>query len=511
MSEWSAGYVSDVGYTYGYYQELNPLLLKTAMLHAGLSCPDIKVACELGFGQGLNTNFHAAATKIKWYGTDFNPAQASFAREMAQASGSDVHLYDDSFEEFCSRKDLPDFDYIGLHGIWSWVSDENRQIIVDFIRRKLKVGGVVYVSYNTLPGWAGFGPMRHLMTQHAEIIGSEGSGIVSRIDGALEFADNLLQTNPLYAAANPNIGERLKKVKEQNRHYLAHEYFNKDWDPMHFATFAQWVAPAKVDFGCSAYLIDHFDTVNMDQEQKTILNEITNVTLHQSTRDFIVNQQFRRDYWVKGLRQLSELEKIETLQKQEFLPTVDRASVSLKVQSAKGEATMNEDIYNPILDVMANFKPVSVEKLHEQVKSNEINFSHVIQSLMVLASTGQVRAIQDMTIAKKLSARTDKLNDYLIKRARSNGEITHLVSPVVAGGVQLTRFEQLFTGLYKQGVKDPTEIVKAVWHVLKFQNQVLIKEGQTLQSDEDNVAELMQQANEFINKKVPILKSLLIL
>jgi len=52
-------------------------------------------------------------------------------------------------------------------------------VIVDFIRQKLKVGGVLYISYNTLPGWAAFAPMRHLMTEHAEIIGAEGTGIVS--------------------------------------------------------------------------------------------------------------------------------------------------------------------------------------------------------------------------------------------------------------------------------------------------------------------------------------------
>jgi SAM-dependent methyltransferase len=66
-------------------------------------------------------------------------------------------LFDESFAEFASR-DLPEFDYIGLHGIWSWISDENRAVIVDFIRRKLKVGGVLYISYNTLPGWAPLPP-----------------------------------------------------------------------------------------------------------------------------------------------------------------------------------------------------------------------------------------------------------------------------------------------------------------------------------------------------------------
>jgi len=34
--------------------------------------------------------------------------------------------------------DLPDFDFIGMHGIWSWISEEDRALIVEFIRRKLK-------------------------------------------------------------------------------------------------------------------------------------------------------------------------------------------------------------------------------------------------------------------------------------------------------------------------------------------------------------------------------------
>jgi hypothetical protein len=28
MNDWTAGYVADIGYTYGYYTELNPLRVK---------------------------------------------------------------------------------------------------------------------------------------------------------------------------------------------------------------------------------------------------------------------------------------------------------------------------------------------------------------------------------------------------------------------------------------------------------------------------------------------------
>ena len=141
MANWSEGYVSDIDYTYGYYAELNPHNVKIPFLMAGIEAPKFTTACELGFGQGMSINAHAAASNIAWYGTDFNPSQASFAQELSDVSGSNAQIFDQSFSEFCGREDLPDFDFIGLHGIWSWVSNENREIITDFIRRKLKVGG----------------------------------------------------------------------------------------------------------------------------------------------------------------------------------------------------------------------------------------------------------------------------------------------------------------------------------------------------------------------------------
>ena len=137
MTDWTAGYVADIGYTYGYYTELNPLRVRLAFLNAGLVPPEVGSACELGFGQGMSANLHAAASVVQWSGTDFNPAQAAFAQELARVAESGAQLFDEAFDQFGARADLPEFDYIGLHGIWSWISDENRAVIVDFIRRKL--------------------------------------------------------------------------------------------------------------------------------------------------------------------------------------------------------------------------------------------------------------------------------------------------------------------------------------------------------------------------------------
>jgi len=121
-----------------------------------------------------------------------NASQASFAQGLAAVSGSGAVISDNSFAEYAQNPDLPDFDFIGLHGVWSWISEENRAVIVDFLRRKLKLGGVVYISYNTLPAWAPFLPVRQLMAQHIKTFGAEGLGTASRIDQALDFVDKLV-------------------------------------------------------------------------------------------------------------------------------------------------------------------------------------------------------------------------------------------------------------------------------------------------------------------------------
>ena len=116
---------------------------------------------------------------------------------------------------------------------------------MDFARRKLKVGGVLYVSYNTFPGWTTLAPMRDLMLQHTETLGARGRGMPSLIGDALKFARELVETKPLFEQANPQVADKLEKLSEKNPHYLAHEYFNRDWAPMNFAAMARWLEPPR--------------------------------------------------------------------------------------------------------------------------------------------------------------------------------------------------------------------------------------------------------------------------
>jgi len=304
------------------------------------------------------------------------------------------------------------------------------------------------------------------------------------------------------------VAERFKSMKAHSRNYLAHEYFNRDWLPMPFSKMAQWLGPAKVGFACSAQYLGHIDTVNFTNEQQALLKEITDVMFQQTVRDFIINQQFRKDYWVKGARKLNPLEQAEAFRVEIVILTTHRADVSLKVTGAIGEATMQEAVYNPILDALADHKPKTLGQLEQALKDQNISLAHITEAVMVLAGTGSLVTVQDEALSQKAKLHSDKLNAFFMEKARGSTDITYLASPVTGGGITVNRFQLLFLLAINQGEKLPAEWAAFTWQILAVQGQKIAKEGKSLETPEENLAELNLLATAFASKQLPILKAL---
>jgi SAM-dependent methyltransferase len=508
VSDWTEGYVAEIDYTYGYYEELNPQRLLVPFLNVGLQPPQVVTACELGYGQGISANLHAAASGARWYGTDFNPAHAAFAQSLATIAGSGAELFDQSFAEFCARSDLPEFDFIGLHGIYSWVSRENQAVIVDFVRRRLKVGGVLYLGYNAQPGYAATAPLQHLLARHAEVMGAPGRGVIARIDGALEFADKLLAATPLFALANPPVPERLRQIKEQNRQYLAHEYLNRYWRPLWFAELAEQLAPAKMTYACSAIYLDHINTLNLTVEQHSLLGEITDPVFRQTIRDFIINQQFRRDYWVKGARRVPQLELAEVIRGLKIILATPRTDVALIATGSLGPRDMAPNIYNAVLGALADGDAKAIGAIEQAVRPAGLRLGTVYEAVMVLAGKGDLAIVQDEAAQAGAKTRTDRLNLHLLEKARGSADVNYLASPVTGGGIPAGRFHQLFLLGLRQSRQGADDLARFAWEILAMQGQRVVKDNKPLDTEADNLTELAVQAREFLDKRLPTLRKL---
>jgi hypothetical protein len=93
-------------------------------------------------------------------------------------------------------------------------------------------------------------------------------------------------------------------------------------------------------------------------------------------------------------------------------------------------------------------------------------------------------------------------------KCRASADISYLASPVTGGGIPANRFQQLFMLALVQGKQLPEEWAQSTWQVLAVQGQKIVKEGKTLETPEENLAELNIQATAFATKQLPIMKAL---
>jgi hypothetical protein len=350
--------------------------------------------------------------------------------------------------------------------------------------------------------------VQHLIKYHNDVMSASGQAVPQRIGDAMAFAERLLGTDPLYHRANPKVVERLKALMNQDRRYLAHEFLNANWTPMHVADIAKWLEPTRCSFACSASYIDHIDMLNLTAGAQELLRGISDTMFREAVRDFMINRWFRRDYWIKGARRLSPLEQAEALRRERVILTKHRSDIPSTIAGHRAKAP--EAFYSPILEVLADHRPRSLVELEQAVQGSGIGFGRMVQAVLILAAAGHLEPVADGCQMEESKARVDRLNAHLLEQARSGAEIHHLASAVTGGGVVVSRFEQLCLLAGRNGREIPEDRAAFILSTADPETMRLIEDdrGEIVEAVEDKLAALTAAARTFAQKRAPILTAL---
>jgi hypothetical protein len=142
------------------------------------------------------------------------------------------------------------------------------------------------------------------------------------------------------------------------------------------------------------------------------------------------------------------------------------------------------------------------------LQEDKVSMRSLVQAVMILISEGYVMIAQDEELVNNSRERVNKFNQHILNGTEGNDDINFIVSPVTGIGIHVNRFERLFIKYIKLGISDPKEWSQKAWALLSSNNQKLLKEGKTLESDQDNLSEILRQANEFSTKRMQIIKAL---
>jgi SAM-dependent methyltransferase len=296
----SEEYITDVAYVRGFEKDLSPARLRLVAALNGFGAPpaDDFDYCELGCAHGDTTAALAAAyPRARFLGVDLNAEHIASAEALATGGQLDnVRFLEKDFEDLL-REDLPDLDYIGAHGVLSWVGPKKRKAVLEFAERKLKPGGLLQVGYNALPGWAAVEPLRQLILARADL--APGSS-VERARHGVEFARRMHDAGAEYFKSNPSARAMLDTMEKLGLPYVVHEYLHAHWVPMYFAQIAAEMAAHDLYFVGQLPLYLNYRDLAIPQALAPVFEAVKDRITFESLKDFALNESFRRDVYVKG-------------------------------------------------------------------------------------------------------------------------------------------------------------------------------------------------------------------
>jgi hypothetical protein len=424
---WTAGYNNSVTYTTGYYQDQSPTYLNACLAMQRVSPPSIEkfTYCELGFGQGL-TSLILAATHPQgdFYACDFNPLHVLAAASIRdEAQLPNLTLLENSFGELAQGMvELPMFDYITMHGIISWISDETRAQIVHFLKRYLKPGGVVQVSYNAMPGLAQVLPLQRLLMRGAAKGGDAWTS-------ASQLAKKLADLDALHFKRNPDSLARIQGFPNLDAAYLVHEYLHEKWTPFYFADIAHELADAKLSFAGSTRFAHMAPVGWLSGEQRQLLDTVTDPIEAEELRDYFSNRSFRSDIFVRGKAALSD---IRLREQAEHIHLWGNPSVSYKqvVELEHASVTRNDNIHQALFEHLHRSE-MTLTELFDAPEFARVGIDGILKLVRLSIAVGET-SIRYGAVQPRASA--DRLNAVLLSRVERGETWNALASPRLGGG-----------------------------------------------------------------------------
>lgn len=441
---WNDGYVMGIDYINAYFYGLNPLNIDFNLTLAGVkNTKDSSISyLELGFGKGYSLALHSVCNKGEFIGVDFNPSFAFNTKELSPNS----KIYNESFKDFYKRaiSEKMSFDYIVLHGVWSWINSKNKKYIQKIIDKCLNIGGIVYISYNSFPGWEGGYSLQKILKAFEE---RQNETPTTKIKNSLEILEQFSKIPMSFLQQNPKAKEEILYILNQDISVLAHEFFNKHWSCHHFLDIAEMMQECKCEFASSANVLWHFDDLTLSQEELNFLNTLQCPLLQEQIKDFFVNRKFRADLFIKGKCMLSTQEREQKLLKTAFVLLREDA----KIQGLENIAEVQK-IYSKILNFLTldNFAPKTIEQI---IQACDITLLQVLQILCVMMTYQITAPTQNISQTQIQNAKA-----FNHKALQQNHDKIYLASPLIGGGFSITQQEATKIRDYLNNKNLPTNL-----------------------------------------------------
>ena len=316
---------------------------------------------ELGCSMGGNIITQALYyPDAEFIGIDLSGRQVAQGNAIIEKMGlenvrlveKDILTIDESFGKF---------DYIIVHGIWSWVPDAVKDKIFSICRNNLTEHGIAYISYNVYPGWKRQEQLREIMYFAGRDVLEEPLEARTRkgLDALKALAEILENDKGLGGGGKlPAI----QKILNHNFYYIAHEYMEAFNDPIYVNGFIEWANRHRLAYIGDTDLHVSFVSWMAEHTRERILALAGgDYIAKEFYSDILSDRQFRRSL-------LCREEVGDTVRRDESVAV--EVIESLNFRPERGETIdfdENDTLLSGIRDVMKTGEPFKTEDVAENL------------------------------------------------------------------------------------------------------------------------------------------------
>ncbi len=223
-----------------------------------------------------------------FFGIDLSPVQIEEANAHKKGLGlTNVDFQTMDIMEFPA--DAGEFDYIIVHGVYSWVPDFVREKILEICKSHLSKKGMAVITFNALPGWFTLRSIREMMILHTKRF-EKAEEKIAQAKYLLDFLKKHLNPNATMRAAVEQVWHTFQK--SQNDSYILHEYLEQNNNQFFFIEFFEQIKKHNLNYVGDCNLMNMFSG-NLGPEVDAELSKITDPITREQYMDFVSNRQFR--------------------------------------------------------------------------------------------------------------------------------------------------------------------------------------------------------------------------
>ncbi|MGE4062513.1 MAG: methyltransferase regulatory domain-containing protein [Rhodospirillaceae bacterium] len=446
MTTTTGGYVTDTAYVAEFYGDHAPShmnLIAAANGYRPRSLSGDFTWCDYGCGNGITANVLAGCfPNAKFYGIDFLPAHTRTAELLSMRGGlNNTTFIQKSFTDL-GEKEVPPLDFAVMHGVLSWINEATRNAVLDDAARRLKPGGLLLTGTNAMPGWAAKLPLRNMVYS----LTRDGQNSLERAQVGLDWLKKLKNAKVKYFRDNPALAEAVDELERLDLRYMAHEYFNEHLKAFYFAELKAMMEARGLRFaGCARLFLNMVD-LSVPQALQDEFRAVKTRAELEAKRDFIRNETFRRDIWIKGEPLKSEEEWLAVNQDQVFGTLDPLSKIDQSVAFGDIELSYKNEPFAALLKLVTQ-NAISVREMEASPALAGLSPWTRFEAARLLAAGGQVLSFPHSTRAVKVSrdARLSMpaVNRGLIKELCMSAPKIALAAPNAGTGVEVSNIDAI--------------------------------------------------------------------